>query len=208
MLRHRMGQGLNRHIEEHSSLYLFVTVLFMMGIIFGTFTVQSLGYAQQSELYDYFQHYITEVNKGAIVEHQYALAQNFIHYVKYTGAIWLLGLSIIGLPVILLMVFLKGVFVGFSVGFLVHQLGWKGLGLSFLSIVPQNLIAIPLLITLSVISISFSTQLIRYLFGTRRGYGKPNIARYFGIMLIVAVVSFTIALFETYLSPILMRLAS
>lgn len=208
MLVRRMEQGLIRHFEGHSSLYIFVTVLFVMGIFFGTFILQSLGYSQQLELNEYVQHFIAEVNKGDIVNPQHGLTQNFLHYFKFMGAIWVLGLSIIGLPVILFMIFLKGVFVGFTVGFLVYQLGWKGVGMSLFSVVPQNLIAIPLLIILSVVSITFSIQLIRHLFGTRTGYRRPNIGKYVAFMVAASLVSLKIALIETYLSPALMRMVS
>lgn len=205
-MKQKIGQVVNRHLEEHSSLYLFTVVLFLMGIIFGTLTVQSLGYSQQADLFYYFQQFMDKVTKGEFVDPSYALYQNFIHYFKYTGVIWILGLSIIGLPIILILLFLKGVFIGFTVGFLVHQMGWEGFALSFISIVPQNMIAVPVILTVSVVSISFSLKLISHLFGSQQFRQKPSFSKYFGMMMIFSLILFLVALFETYFSPGMMRM--
>jgi stage II sporulation protein M len=208
-MRLKIGQVVIKHLEEHASLYIFIIVLFLMGVVFGTLTVQSLGYSQQADLFNYFQQFMVEMSKEeAIVDSSYALYQNFIHYFKYIGVIWILGLSIIGLPIILILLFLKGVFVGFTVGFLVHQLGWKGFAISFISVVPQNLIVVPVMLLVSVISISFSLKLIGHLFGAKNSLQKPNLSKYIVSMLIVTVILFLVSLFETYISPILLKMVS
>jgi len=206
-MKQKIGQVINRHIEEHLSLYIFIIVLFLMGIIFGTLTVHSLGYTQQADLFYYFEQFMEELKKDQVVDPNYALTQNFFHYLKYTGLIWILGLSIIGLPIILILLFLKGVFVGFTVGFLVHQMGWKGVLFSMLAVVPQNLIVVPTILVISVISISFSLKLISHLFGKNGTQQKPNIPKYIGTLLVMSIVILMISFFESYLSPALMRLA-
>ncbi|EGL82482.1 stage II sporulation protein M [Caldalkalibacillus thermarum TA2.A1] len=204
-MKQKIGQVIWNHVQEHSALYLFITVLFVMGIIFGTLTVQSLGYAQQHELYTYFQQFLEQFAKENFVDPGYAFYQNFIHYVKYVGIIWVLGLSIIGLPVILIMVFLKGVFVGFTVGFLVHQMGLKGFLLSFVSVIPQNMVVVPLILMMSVISISFSLKLMAHLFRQNRVNRELSLAKYVSVMALAAVILVAVALFQTYFSPLLMR---
>ena len=76
---------------------------------------------------------------------------------------WILGISIIGLPVIFIMVFLKGIVVGFTVGFLVNQMGINGFFLSFVSVLPQNILLIPAYLIMGTCAIAFSMRLIRQL---------------------------------------------
>ncbi len=38
------------HVREHSSIYLFVIVLFLMGVIFGAVVVNSLSFTQKEDL--------------------------------------------------------------------------------------------------------------------------------------------------------------
>lgn len=205
-MKKTIGQMISKHIEEHRSLYVFSIVLFFMGVIFGTLTVQSLSISQQEDLFHYLERFMLEVNENGMANTSLALFQNYSNNLKYIGVIWILGLSIIGLPIILVLLFLKGVFIGFTVGFLIHQLGWHGFGFAFLVIVPHNLIVVPILLVMSVISISFSLQLISHLFGTQRFQKKPNIPKYLGTMFAAAIFLFLVALFETYISPMLMNI--
>lgn len=200
----KVGQAVLRHLEEHLSLYLFNLVLLVMGIIFGTLTVHSLGYAQQHDLYTYFLQFLDQFTKTA-VEPREMFSHNLVQDIKYVGIIWLLGLSIIGLPIILVMVFLKGVFIGFSVGFLVHQMGMRGFWLSLVSIVPQNMAMVPLILVISVASITFSFKLAAHLFSPSRPYRKISVGNYFGLFALALLALVVVALFQTYLSPLLMR---
>lgn len=208
VVKKKIGQGIQRHVEEHASLYIFIAILFFMGIVFGTLIVQSLGYNQRSDLFYYFQQFLLEIEKDHFVDPRYALYQNFVHYLKYTGVIWILGLSIIGLPIILIMLFLKGVFIGFTIGFLVHQLGSKGFLFSLVSIIPQNMIVVPIILAMSVVSISFSSRLIAHLFGANRYQHKPNIPKYIGTMVIVTFIILAVSVFQTYVSPLMMKMVA
>ncbi len=207
-MKQKMGQVLNGHIEAHASLYLFTFVLFIMGVIFGTLTIQSLGYDQQNDLFYYFEQFLNEMHKEHFVDPGYAFYDNFFHYVKFIGFIWVLGLSIIGLPVILVMLFLKGVFIGFSVGFLVHQMSWHGFLLALVSVIPQNLFVVPLILMMGVLSISFSLKLIGHLFGSQRAYQRLSLSKYIAAMVVVVFALAFIAGFQTYLSPMFMKWVS
>src|SRR5699024_12217023 len=74
---------------------------------------------------------------------------------KYLILLFILGLTIIGLPAIWILIFSKGLVIGFSVGFIVNQLGWKGLLLAATSIAPQNLIIIPVYLFAASIAMVF-----------------------------------------------------
>ncbi|GAA0364006.1 stage II sporulation protein M [Bacillus horti] len=205
-MRFKIGQVMNQHVQDHSSLYLFVVILFVMGVIFGTLTVQSLGYNQQADLFYYFEQFMNQLRSDHFFDSQHALGQNFFNHLKYMGFIWILGLSIIGLPIILVLLFLKGVFIGFTVGFFIHQMGLKGLLFSVVTIVPQNLILVPALLFISVLSISFSLKLIAHLVAQQRIRQRPSFIKYTSVMLALSIVLFLVALFETYFSPTVMKM--
>lgn len=205
-MRQKLGQVMNHHLEEHSSLYLFTVILFVMGVIFGTLTVQSLGYSQQADLFYYFEQFVGVLKSEQFFNSSYAFLQNFFNHIKYIGFIWILGLSIIGLPLILILLFLKGVFIGFTVGFLIHHLGWNGLLFSLVSVVPQNLVIVPVILLISVLSISFSLKLIAHLLPHRRVQQRPSFVKYSTVMIALSAVLFVVTLFETFLSPVMMKM--
>lgn len=194
------------HVREHSSLYVFITVLFLMGVIFGAIVVNSLNLSQKEDLFYYLSQFFGQVSEGKIAADQEIFYQSIAHNLKYIGMIWILGISIIGLPVILVLLFLKGMVVGFTVGFLVNQMGWNGFLLSFVSILPQNLLIVPIFIIIATLSVSLSMKIIKRLFLKQfRDPLKQTIYRY--------VFSFVISIFfligagaiEAYISPVLLQ---
>src|SRR5699024_4603185 len=128
------------HMSENNTIYTFTIVLMVMGVIFGAVIVNSLSLSDKQDLFIYLQRFFGEMSDGNLASADQMFNQSLSHDIKYIGFMWLLGLTIIGLPLVLILLFLKGVVVGFTVGFLVNQMGWQGLLLSFVSILPQNLI--------------------------------------------------------------------
>ncbi|MDZ5471126.1 stage II sporulation protein M (plasmid) [Bacillus sp. 31A1R] len=206
-MKNKMYQNVvANHIREHSSIYLFVVVLFLMGVIFGAIVVNSLSFTQKEDLYYYLSQFFTQVSDGKVAESRDLFFQSFLHNSKFIGLMWILGVSIIGLPVILILLFIKGMVVGFTVGFLVNQMGWDGFILSFVSVLPQNLIIIPIFIIVATLSVSFSMKMVRRQFMKKLAQPvMPLLGRY-AFALFVAVVFLTVAAgVEAYISPSLMK---
>lgn len=153
-----------KHVTDHSSLYLFITVLFLMGVIFGAILVNSLSFTQKEDLFYYLSQFFGQVSENNMASSQDMFVQSAAHNIKYIALIWILGISVIGLPVILILLFLKGVVVGFTVGFLVNQMGWSGFLLSFVSILPQNIFIVPVFIVIAAMAVSLSIKMTRRIF--------------------------------------------
>ncbi len=194
------------HFREYSSIYIFVIVLFLMGVIFGAVVVNSLSFSQKEDLFYYLSQFFGQLSNGESARSNDLFIQSLLHNIKYIGLMWLLGISIIGLPVILILLFIKGMVIGFTVGFLVNQMGWDGFLLSFVSILPQNFIIIPVFIIMAVITISFSMQMIRRQFMKKVSNPVfPLLSRYFVTLLIAMVCLSAAAAVEAYISPPLMK---
>lgn len=197
---------IEEHFREHSSIYLFITVLFLMGVIFGAIIVNSLNFSQKQDLFYYLSRFFGEVSGGTQADSSEMFKQSYLHNLKYVGIIWLLGISIIGLPIILILLFLKGVVVGFTVGFLVNQMNWSGFLLSFVSVLPQNILIIPTFIIVGTIALSFSLKLIRQLFLKKMTESIPQLlTKYSLLMVIVSIVLLASSAFEAFASPALMK---
>lgn len=202
----RIQRHIRTYLQENSTLYLFVSVLFLMGIIFGGIIVNALSMEQKKDLLSYLGTFFYGLDQNTVVEPSVAMNQALGYHLKFVGIMWVLGLSIIGLPLILMFIFLKGVLIGFTVGFLVSQLYWKGILFSLVSVIPQNLIIIPATLILGVTGISFSLMLIRTRFMKRQGGSiwQPFFS-YSLVVLVMVGVFFAVSLFEAYISPVLMR---
>lgn len=194
------------HVQEHSSLYIFHSVLFLMGVIFGAILVNSLSLTQKEDLFYFLQEFFGQLRQGEILYARDVFIHSFQYNSKFLGLMWILGISMIGLPIIMLLLFVKGMVIGFSVGFLVQQMGWHGFFMALFSVLPQNVIIIPLYIAGAVITVSFSMQMIKKLFVKSMFQPfAPLFIQYcmlFGVSLIFLAVA---AFIEGYITPYFMR---
>lgn len=193
------------YMKEHLPLYVFVSVLFVMGVIFGALMVNALTLEQKQELSRYLGNFIQTVDQGTEFSAQQSFTTLFGMHLKWILLIWLLGLSIIGLPLILILDFIKGVLIGFTVGYMVGELSWKGLLFSLVSVAPQNLIIIPAILMASVTGISFSMYMIRNRILQRQGTIAQPFISYSMLTLSAGAIMVGVALFEVYVTPTLMK---
>lgn len=205
-MKYQLKTAIGLHFRENSSIYVFTIVLFLIGVMFGAIVVNSLSFEQKDDLFMYLSRFFGQVSEGEFADSSLMFKQSFLHYAKYVGIMWILGLSIIGLPVILIMLFLKGIVVGFTVGFLVNQMGWYGFLLSFVSVMPQNIILIPAFILIGATAIMFSLRMIRQQFLKRINEPVfPYFMRYTVLMVIMMGFISLASGFEAFVSPVMMK---
>jgi len=194
-------QSIWAHMKQHMMIYLFMVILFITGIIFGAITVNSMTFIQKQDLFFHLDKYFMQVNTEEAIYSKDILKRSFFFHVKYLCLLFLLGITIIGIPAVWLLIFIKGVVIGFSVGFMVNQLGTKGLLLATLSIAPQNMIIIPVYIIAGSLAMIFSLTLCYKLFGrsVTLSIGKPFI-QYSYLFIILLICALGSSIIETYVA--------
>ncbi|MGB4508792.1 MAG: stage II sporulation protein M [Syntrophomonadaceae bacterium] len=193
-----LRQRLKQHIRNNRWQYLVISLVFLIGLGMGTQKVAGLEGGVRDYLGEMIDNYLQEGQEAPIYGASIFLAAAATQG-KTVLAIWFLGLTIIGVPLILAVVFLRGYALGFTIGFLVHQKGGAGIIMSILSILPQNIVYIPFLIIWSVIAVNFSAYLVgRNPGGVSLGKALVN----YSLLLAVFLAMFmTGAFIEAYLSP-------
>ncbi len=139
----------------------FVFVLFLMGTLFGGLIVFALSIEQHQELSRYTGSFLQLAAEGQLQEWQKSFWTAYGAHVKWIGLTWLFGISVIGLPLVIALNFVKGALVGFAITYLGTQLSWKGLLLALVAILPSNLVMVPCLLIGSAVSLSFSLSFVR-----------------------------------------------
>lgn len=192
---------LANHIREHTTIYLFMVILFLTGIIFCAVIVNSMNFIQKQDLFFYVERFFKQISLEESAENKVILIGSFVYHIKYLLLLFVLGLTIIGLPIIWILVFVKGLVVGFSVGFIVNQLGLKGLLFAALSIAPQNFLVIPIYIIAGSLSMIFSLKLFAILLN--RHISSPIyqlFSRYIVVYLFLIAISFVSSLLEAFIA--------
>jgi stage II sporulation protein M len=196
----RSGSMLRDYMKEHLWLYIFVAVLFLTGAVFGAVMVGALTLDQKQEMARHLGSFLQSVgdnrDPGGLVSFQQALSGN----VRWVLLIWILGLSVIGLPLIFILNFLKGVLVGFTAGYLAGQYAWKGVLFALVSVAPQNLLIVPAIVISSVTAMAFSLYMIKNRFLRSGGSLYRPFMRFSAVTLAMAVVLAGASFYESSLS--------
>jgi stage II sporulation protein M len=199
-------QGLNGYIKNNIVKFFFVILIFSIGVVFGAMAIKVLPDGQKSELAGYLNIFFQDI--ATHTEYGLDLFLTVLwNNLKIIFLIWILGFTIIGVPFILFIVFTRGFIIGFTVGLLVNEFVLKGLLFAFVAILPHNFIAVPILILMSIFSISFSIQIINK---KKQINSKllANSINYSIICLILCVGMLVSSLVEVYISPVFMKLVA
>lgn len=134
-------QSIKKHFRYNFLLYFILSIIFIMGNIIGPLMVRIVKYDTQIRIlkstHPYFKHvYLGAYSNLSILRS--SLFNNVI-MVVVLGTLGFINIGIILIPII---VFLKGVFLGFSVSLLVFKFGIRGFLTSLLGIYPQNIFII------------------------------------------------------------------
>jgi len=205
-LAKRLREFWANSMRQNWPAYLVVLVIFTLGLAAGAFGVQKLPADQAQELGRYLDRFLQQAG-GLEVDASKALRDVFCNDIIVFLAIYLLGLTVIGIPVMLGIIFTRGFVLGFTVSFLTMEKSFSGAILTIAAILPQNIILIPSLLMGGVASLSFALLL------TRRFYNSkiliwPSFLVYSALMLGVVICSAGAGLVEVYLTPVLIRLAA
>jgi len=193
-----------RHISENRWQYFILAVVFFAGVFLGNYKVPGVDGAVKTQLLSLVDQYIQGEMTGSF-DGSRVLIQAFINQARLVLAIWFLGLTVIGLPLILGVLLLRGFSIGFTLGFLISEKAGGGVLISLLAILPQNLVYIPLLLIWGVVSINFSLQVLK---GAHAGFSglMRRMVGYTLLMLVFLLLFLLGAIIEAYLSPWLLNL--
>jgi len=145
-----------RPCRRHAPLYIFVGALILTGIGFGFILAGALSPEQRLDLASRLETYRLELVRpeGAVAAEIFL--DSFLFYARWVGLIWLLGITVVGVPGVLALDFLKGFLMGFTAGLLAREMDGGGLLFALAALVPHNALAVPALMVASVSAIRFA----------------------------------------------------
>ncbi|HZK44004.1 MAG TPA: stage II sporulation protein M [Syntrophomonadaceae bacterium] len=188
-----------QHLKENKWHYILLISIFVLGMFLGYQKVYSLQGEVKAHLLELINNYLLGGYKGELSGNHIFLSAYFQQF-KSIFLIWFLGLTVIGVPFILGVIFFRGFSLGFTVGFLVQEKASAGVIVTILSILPQNIVYIPLIIVWALIAINFSVYIVK----GRDSGGLPltkGIIRYFILLVFFTTLIAVGILIEAYLSP-------
>lgn len=205
----RFEEEVERHIRSNQGIYFFVVILFLTGVVFGALAVRTLASHQKTELMEYLQVFVGDVTSEVLPSGNELLLPTLWANAKTIILLWLGGLTVVGLPLTLILLFTKGFSSGFTVAFLVEEVKWRGFVLATTAILPHSLFVIPALLFLSAGAISFAYCVLRQRFFNRRSHREASPFWSYALFICYAGLAiFLAALVEAYITPVLAKITA
>lgn len=207
-MKRSIRDSMSGHIRSNMGLYILSFTFLAVGIAAGAFTVKALDDAKRQELIKYMQGFF-QILTSSTIDSRAVLAQSIKNNIQTIIVIWILGITVIGIPVTLIIVGVRGFILGFTVGFMLNSLGMKGLFFTILAILPQNIIIIPCIIAVSVMSVGFSTMIIRNRMAKK--WTNNYWQRFLSYTILIGglfIISIAGSLIEAYIVPVFIKLIS
>lgn len=196
---------LKKRIRIDKNLALFLIILTLIGVVVGSVFINIINESDKVLVNEHINNFLDNVANGQ-VNYFGVLKNNLISNIIFVILIWLLGISIIGLPIIVTMYFSKAFILGFSMGAIVSTLGFKGVLFSIVYAFPGQIGSLIIYLVLTMYAMSFSFKLISSIFSKKTLDFKTMINKYSVILLFSIIIVVLMNLYDSYLMPYLTKL--
>lgn len=176
----------------------FLSIISIIGFIFGSIFILIITNSDKTLVKEYISSYIKSTNN---IDYIPILFNNLSSNLLFILIVWILGISIIGIPINIFYLFFKNFTIGFTLTSFILTYKIKGLLLGFFYLIPHNIINILTFIVITYYSINFSFKLIYIIFKKESINIKPIINRYFKILIFSIIIIILTSLYESFVIP-------
>jgi stage II sporulation protein M len=193
--------NIGKHFETNFWLYVVSLLCISTGIVLGIYTVKYMSVQQKTDLLSYFTSFTTAITSSE-VNNKNVFIETIKNNIPMFLALWLLGLTIVGIPIILIIDVIKGFTLGFSSTFIIIGMGMKGFWMTLVGLIPQNIIYIPCFIIASVLGMELSLYKLKDKFnkGSKGFVNSQNITYSITFLIIILVMGIGFV-YESYITP-------
>ena len=204
--KHILEDILLNHIKNNLKQYIIAIILFVIGIICGIIVISKMTQTQYDEISYYLNNFITSLNDNAKIDKILLLKNTITRNFWIVLAIWFMGSTVIGIPIIYIMLSYRGFCLGYAISAIIAVFGvGKGLLFIFPSLFIHNILFIPALFALVVSGHKVYKNIVK---DKRRDNIKQELVRHTMFSLILLVCIEISALIETYISVGLLQICA
>ena len=184
--------------KHNKTLYILIIILlitFILGCLFIAFLSDENKQLILTSLNSFID--TIKTNKQSSINTLYrSISNNLI----ISTLVWIIGISIIGIPLIILILGIKSFVLGFTITSFIYNFKLKGIIWGIIYILP-HIINLLLLFILSYYAINFSKMIFNYYF-RKKEYSKNVIVKRYIKILVVCIVIYSLSsLIEAYVIP-------
>lgn len=189
---------------NNRKMLVFIFGLALMGIISGSIFTTMLSSGDKILVKEYITSFIQNIETGKL-DYLDSFKNAFLSNAIFIITIWVLGISIIGIPLNIFIFFTKNFILGFSISSFILQYKTKGCLLSLLYIFPHHLINVIVYAVLLIFSIHFSRRILQIIKSKKQLTLSMAFKRYMVIGIGALIITFITSFMEVFATPFIIK---
>lgn len=188
------------NIKINKNLFVFLLIIVIVGITAGALFTAILSDNDKNLVVSYLNDFFTNISKNNL-NYTNSFINALILTVGLALIIWILGISVIGFFIIIIVLFVKAFVLGFSLGSIIATYKFKGIIMGFIYIFPHHIINVLIFILISAFALIMSFKIINNLSAKKPVDFKNFMHKYIKVLIISVVILILTSLYEIYALP-------
>lgn len=194
---------LKNYVKNNYKEYILTSLLFIIGLFIGVMIINNCTETQSSEITVYLNEFITKFKNTQSINKSELALSSIKNNTILSLIIWLAGTTVIGMPIVLIVILFRGIVLGYTISAITLTLGTtKGIFFCLVSIFIQNLLFIPAVLTIGVSSIKLYKSIMK---DRKIENVKMEIIRHTIIAIIMSLILCVSSLLENTISITLLK---
>ncbi len=158
--KNEIFNAIKEDIINNAKSYFIVLIIFAVGVFLGVMFINQMQ--EKTRIEQYINTYVDETKGLENGDYLSELQNDIFSNVGLVLALWFAGTTIIGIPIVLGIILVRGFCLGYTIASCVFVLGRiKGIIFILITILLQNIIFIPAIMILGVSSIKLYKSIIK-----------------------------------------------
>ena len=203
--KNSIKEAILRHLYDNIKLYLIVIIILVIGIAVGVVFINNINVDGAEEIKNYITDFINQLKQGYHVDTGELLRKSLSDNLILIVTMWLLGSTVVGIPIVLGIVLFRGFCIGYSLSAIIASLGvQKGILFFLTTMFLQNLIFIPVILCMTISCIKLYKSIMK---DRRRENIKVEIIRHTLVSIMLGLLLIIAAFIESYVSTNILMLS-
>lgn len=183
------------------NFFLFLLIFIIISIILGILFYIYLNSKDKTLIKENIKVYFTIKDSYNYIK---ILKENIIQNTKSIFIIWILGISIIGIVLILFILFTEFFSIGFTITSIIDTYKAKSILAIISYLFPEKIIFAVIILIISFLSLNFSYKIIKLITNKEKNI-EHEFKKYIKVLLIFTLLGIILAIIKTFISPYMIK---
>lgn len=198
---------LNETIKKEKNILLFNTIIFLVGVVLGSLFINFITNDDKKLLIEQVSTFFSNIKKltSDIFGFESFLSILF-NNLLVLSIIFVLGISMIGIPIVIFILFFKGFMLGTTISTIILKYSIKGIVGAILYIFPVCILTICVYLFMCFYAIYVSKKFLRAFLKKDSLNFKQFLGKYLLSFIVSIILILLLSLLDAYLTPLLLKL--